>query len=117
MRKILFSIFLILFFFSTLCSRNSFAQDFMQIGLPEGTKARLGKGSVIGDIVHLSDGMRLAVPSRIGVWTYDVQTGEALDLIKGAYRWLQHSNILQSRRTDTRNCQWQVRLYHRLYRL
>ena len=82
MRKILFSIFLILFFFSTLCSRNSFAQDFMQIGLPEGTKARLGKGSVIGDIVYLSDGMRLAVPSRIGVWIYDVQTGEALDLIR-----------------------------------
>ena len=84
MKKILFSISVILFFLATLCSPKSFAQDAALLGLPEGTKVRLlSKTEVISDIAHLSDGMRLAVPTRMGVWIYDVQTGEALDLIRG----------------------------------
>ena len=56
------------------------AQDYTRWGLPEGAIARFGKGTLI-DCVYLPDGNRLAVLSSIGVWIYDVRTGEALDLI------------------------------------
>jgi len=53
-----------------------------QWGLPEGAKARLGKGR-INDITCSSDGALLAVASQIGIWIYDVQTREALALLTG----------------------------------
>ena len=59
----------------------AFAQDYTTWDLPEGAKARLGKGSITGDIVYSPDGTRLAVASRIGIWIYDAATGEELDLL------------------------------------
>ena len=53
-----------------------------QWGLPEGAKARLGKGG-INDITCSSDGALLAVASQLGIWIYDVQTSEALALLTG----------------------------------
>ena len=53
-----------------------------QWGLPEGAKARLGKGG-INDITCTSDGTLLAVASQIGIWIYDIQTSEALVLLTG----------------------------------
>lgn len=50
-----------------------------QIGLPEGAIAHLGKGA-ISKIAYSPDGTRLAVGSSIGVWIYDIETGNALDL-------------------------------------
>ena len=41
-------------------------------GLPEGAKARLGKGT-IEDIKYSPDGKMLAVASSIGVWLYDTE--------------------------------------------
>ena len=67
---------------STLYLPTSFAQDYTQWHLPEGAKLRLGKGSV-QDIAYSPDGSRLAVASSIGIWIYDAQTGEALDLLTG----------------------------------
>ena len=64
----------------TLFSANTFAQNDAQLNLPEGAKARLGKGW-INKIAYFPDGMRLAVASSIGIWVYDVETGEALDLL------------------------------------
>ena len=61
---------------------NTFAQDSPQWHLPEGAKARLGKGS-ISEIAYSPDGTRLAVASSIGIWIYDTQTGEELDLFVG----------------------------------
>ena len=55
-------------------------KDWTQWELPEKAKARFGKG-MLSDCVYLPDGHRLAVLSSIGVWIYDVRTGEALDLI------------------------------------
>ena len=46
---------------------NTFAQDYIQWGLPDGVKARLGKGS-ISDITYSPDGSRIAVASSIGIW-------------------------------------------------
>ena len=56
------------------------AQDYTRWRLPEGAIARFGKGTLT-DCVYLPEGHRLAVLSSIGIWIYDVRTGEALDLI------------------------------------
>ena len=61
---------------------NTFAQDSPQWHLPEGATARLGKGR-INEIAYSPDGTRLAVAGSIGIWLYDAQTGEALDLLTG----------------------------------
>ncbi|MYG07753.1 hypothetical protein F4167_14285, partial [Candidatus Poribacteria bacterium] len=66
---------------------NTFAQDSPQWHLPEGAKARLGKGT-IGEIAYSPDSTRLAVASSIGIWIYDAQTGEELDLFVGHTDWI-----------------------------
>jgi len=50
--------------------------------LPEGAKARLGKGS-INDIKFSPDGTRFAVATTIGIWMYDAKTGTEISLLKG----------------------------------
>ena len=60
----------------------AFAQDSPQLHLPEGAKFRLGKGT-INDIAYSADSKYLAVASSIGIWIYDAQTGEELNLLKG----------------------------------
>ena len=65
-----------------LFSSNTFAQDYMQWGLPEGATARLGKGS-INEIQFSPDGTRLAVASSIGIWLYDTATHREVALFTG----------------------------------
>ena len=48
--------------------------------LPEGAKARLGKG-MPSNVAYSPDGTQLAVASTIGIWRYDAQSGEALNLL------------------------------------
>ena len=60
----------------------SHAQGITQWHLPDGAKARLGKGS-INEIKYSPDGTMLAVSTVIGIWLYDAQTGEELNLIAG----------------------------------
>ena len=62
---------------------STFAQDYTQWGLPEGAKARLGKGHITGNITYSPDGTRLAMASSIGIWIYDAHTGEELALLTG----------------------------------
>ena len=81
MKHRFFSLSLILFAVFAL-PLNTFAQDSPQWHLPEGVKARLGKGSIT-EIKYSPDGTKLAVGSRIGVWIYDAQTGEELYLYPG----------------------------------
>ena len=81
-----FSMFLILFAIFGFVPNTS-AQDSPQWHLPEGVKARLGKGR-ISEIAYSPDGTRLAVASSIGIWLYDAQTGEALDLLTGHTSWV-----------------------------
>ena len=63
-------------------STKPLAQDSPQWHLPEGAKARLGKGR-ISEIAYSPDSTRLAVASGIGIWIYDAETGEELDLLSG----------------------------------
>ena len=59
---------------------NGFAQEYTaQWHLPEGAKARLGRGK-LNNIIFSRDGTRVAVSTSIGIWVYDVQTREAVSL-------------------------------------
>ena len=55
-------------------------EDYTRWGLPEGAKARIGKG-VFTDMQLSPDGTRLAIASSAGVWLYDVSTGDEIALI------------------------------------
>ncbi len=79
MKKILFTNVFIFLIVSTNYLPICFAQDYTQWNLPEGAKARLGKGSTY-EIKYSPDGTKLAVASNIGIWIYDAQTGQELDL-------------------------------------
>ena len=61
---------------------NVFAQDYTQWRLPEGAKARFGKGW-INDIEFSPSGDLVSVATTIGVWTYDVHTGNEVNLFTG----------------------------------
>ena len=77
-----FSTLLILFFIITFYLPKTHAVDYTQLHLPEGAKARLGKGT-INDVQLSHDGTKLAIASSIGVWLYDVSAGEETPLISG----------------------------------
>ncbi len=79
MKHIFYTLLIVL----TIASTTTFAQDYTQWNLPEGAKARLGKGRITGNISYSPDGTKLAVASSIGVWIYDAQTGEELALLSG----------------------------------
>lgn len=64
--------------------------DYSQWHLPKAAKARFGKGGV-NAIQFSPDGRQLAVGSNIGIWLYDVETGEEQSLFKGACRFLAFS--------------------------
>ena len=59
---------------------NGFAQQYTaQWHLPEGAKARLGRGK-LNNVIFSPDGTRIAVSTSIGIWVYDTQTREAVSL-------------------------------------
>ena len=65
-----------------LFSQTAFAGDYTQLSLPEGAKARIGKGEIT-EVAFSPDSNRLAVASSIGIWIYNAHTGEALALLAG----------------------------------
>ena len=67
---------------STYALSYASAQDWTQMRLPEGAKARLGKGG-IGEIAYSPDGNRLAIANSIGIWIYDAHSLVELDLLTG----------------------------------
>ena len=69
----------IFFLIHVLFLRGVIAQDSTQWKLPEGAKARLGKGEIHG-ISFSPDGTQIAVGSATGVWFYDTHTGIELAL-------------------------------------
>ncbi len=97
MKKV-FSIFSMLFIILSVYLSITFGQDTLTLRLPEGAKARLGKGlvynshahrktqvrdTVYNNLAYSPDGTRLAVTGSIGIWIYDAQTGIALNLLAG----------------------------------
>ena len=71
---------LITIILTLLSTLNTFAKDSPQWHLPEGAKLRLDKGS-ISEVKYSPDGTKLGVLSAIGIWIYDAQTGEELNLL------------------------------------
>ena len=70
---------------STPCLVGTFAQDYQaytQWNLPEGAKARLGKGQIV-KLQYSRDGTRLAVATSIGTWLYDAQSYKEHSLLTG----------------------------------
>ncbi len=59
----------------------TFTHKNAQVGLPDGAITCFGRGK-INQVAFFPDGKRLAVVSSIGVWIYDSEIGEALDLLK-----------------------------------
>ncbi len=80
---------LLVILLSTLFLTKIFAEDYTQFNLPDGAKARLGKGE-INDIQLSSDNTRLAVASSIGVWLYDLHTGSETALLTGHTETVMH---------------------------
>ena len=99
---------------------NATTPDSLQWSLPEGAKARLGKGW-INDIAYSPDNTLLAVASSVGVWLYDVQTGQELDLLTSHTNWVRtvtfspDGNTLASGNSDSTVCLWlmQTRILHK----
>ena len=102
---------LMLFTISISFLPNAFAENYAQWDLPEGAKARLGKGYA-GGLKFSADGNRLMVENTVGVWVYDAHSGVELDLITGNFS----DSLALSRdgRTaagwgpDDKLCLWQV---------
>ena len=82
MKTMRLSILTLLLVFALFLQKTS-AQDYTQWHLPEGVKARLGKGRISGNIAFSPDNHLLAVSSSIGIWIYDVHTMEAVNLLTG----------------------------------
>ncbi len=61
--------------------------------LPDGAKARLGKGT-INDIKFSPDGTQFAVATTIGVWLYDAKSGNEVSLLKGDRHNILHITYL-----------------------
>ena len=80
------------------------AQDDMQLNLPEGAVARLGKGKV-SEVQYSPDGSRLAVVSSIGIWLYDTTTYRAIALIGGDRREA-HSVVFSPDGTTLAGVSW-----------
>ena len=76
MKKMRFLTFIVLLSFC-LFLQNAFTE----FGLPEGAKARFGKGYKTGSSIFSDDGTRFAVASSIGVWVYDVFTTQEVALL------------------------------------
>ncbi len=65
---------ILLFFFLLL--QHSFAQDYTQLGLPEGAIARLGKGGAVTAVAYSPDGSTLASASSGEIHLWNAETGE-----------------------------------------
>ena len=80
MKKTVFLIFFTFIFLLMFCQLNTFSEDTTQWRLPEGAKARLGKGS-IRQIAYSPNGKYLAVAGSVGIWIYDMTTYQEVKLL------------------------------------
>ena len=92
---------------------NVFAQEETRWYLPTGATARYGKGW-INDIAFSPDANFISVATTIGVWTYDVHTGRAVNLFTGnmsganAISYASNRSILAAAHWDRKVRLWDV---------
>ena len=79
MRNTSYAILGVLFVALTFAT-NILAQDSPQWHLPDGVKARYGKGTIY-DIKYSPDGTKMAVATGIGIWIYETETVDELNLL------------------------------------
>ena len=90
-----------------------YAQKETRWYLPEDATARYGKGW-INDIEFSPDANLISVATTIGVWTYDVHTGNAVNLFTGemsganAISYASNSSILAAAHWDRKVRLWDV---------
>lgn len=76
------------------------AQDDTNSELPEGVIGRLGKGRIF--VMKFSpDGKHLAVGTTIGVWLYDVDTQNVIELNATQPRHIDNKEFISNNITDT----------------
>ena len=83
MKNTLYSTLITLIIAITLTfTTNTPAQDSPQWHLPDLATARFGKGT-IRQITYSPDSTKMAVATSIGIWIYDTETGDELNLLSG----------------------------------
>ncbi len=82
MTKTTFLIFFTFILLLMFCQLNAFSEDTTRMSLPEGAKARLGKGS-IRQITYSPNGMYLAAAGSAGIWVYDMSIYHEVALLTG----------------------------------
>ena len=75
---------------SSAADKKNTMENYPQWNLPQKAEARLGKGGM-GAIQFSPDGTQLVVGSGIGVWIYDVETGNEISLLPGSCSALAYS--------------------------
>ncbi len=92
------------------------AVDTSKWGLPEGAKARLGKGE-INEVAYSPDGTLLAVAGSIGIWLYDTETLQERALLTGHTQWVSSVSFspdgktIASASSDPTGSEYTVRLW------
>lgn len=76
-------LYIVCFLIPCLLLSNGFAQEYTaRWNLPDGAKARLGRGK-LNNTIFSPDGSRAALSTSIGIWVYDVHTNETVSLFTG----------------------------------
>ena len=63
-------------------------QDLHRQHLPDGVRARIGKGFTTGNIAFSNDSKLIAIACSTGIWVYDTETSKALHLLTGHTSWV-----------------------------
>ena len=90
------------------------AENYTQWHLPDGAKARIGKGWMSGNVAFSPDGNLLAIATSMGIWIYDARTTEELALLTGhtdivtCIAFSPDGNLLASSSDDTTVRLWDV---------
>ena len=82
MKLMQFSIFTLFTCAALLIISQVDAQDYTTLKLPDGAKARFGKGR-IKQMQYAPNGTQLALVTDIGIWIYDARSGGLLELLTG----------------------------------
>ena len=85
MKKTTVFTFTVLILFTLFFTKNTFAQDYTQLGFTRRCQSADSVKGTIYEIQYSPDGTRLAVAGGIGIWLYDTVTPSRGRSAHGAY--------------------------------